>query len=129
MFRDDSYEPLQATQDRPVDDDWPARRLVGGIVFGGTVLQVEAFRQLEVKLDRRALERPAERVADGDVDLGPIERAIARIEVPLAGIPLVECALQLPLGLVPRLDRPKVVVGARRELELELEPEEAVDML
>ena len=33
------------------------------------------------------------------------------------------------LGLVPRLEFAEVVIGAGRQLELEIEAEEAVDML
>lgn len=129
MLRDDSDEALQAPENRTVDDDRPTRRLVARVVFRRTVLEVEALGELEVELDRCALERPAERIADGNVDLRPIERAVARVELPLAGILLIKGTLELRLGLVPRLNRPKVVVGACRELELEVEPEETVDVL
>lgn len=129
MLRDNGNETLQAAENRSVDDDRPTRRLVGGIVVRRTVLEVETFGELEVELDRRALERPAERVADGDVDLRPVERAIAWVELPLAGILLLEGTRQLCLRLVPCLDRPEVVVGTRGQLELEIKTEQAVDVL
>ena len=44
------------------------------------VLQIEPLRQLVVELDRRALPLPADRVGDVEVDLRPVERAVAFVE-------------------------------------------------
>ncbi len=69
-------EPLEAAEDRPVDDD----RLVLGVV-GADVLQPEPLRDLIVELNRRALPLPADRVGDVEVDLRPVERAVALVDV------------------------------------------------
>ena len=86
-----------------MDDDGARHGRVGargraGAVVRGAVLEVEALGELEVELDRRALERAAERVADLDVDLGPVERTVAGVELPLAGVVRVERLLQLLWG-------------------------------
>jgi hypothetical protein len=94
VLRNNRDESLQAAQDRPVDDDGPRH---DGLVRGA-IPQVEALRQLEVQLDRRALERPAQRVTDGNVDLGPVERAVAGIQLPLAGVVLFERLRELLNG-------------------------------
>ena len=74
-----------------------ARARSGGLV-GRAILEVEAVRELEVELDRRALEGPTERITDGDVDLGSVERAVSGVQIPLARVLLVEGSLQLLLG-------------------------------
>lgn len=58
--------------------DGPRRRLVLA-----PVAEIEADGQLEVELDGRALELAAQRVVDRDVNLGPVEGALARIQPPL----------------------------------------------
>ena len=68
-------EPLEAAEDRPVDHHRP----VLGVV-GADVLQVEPLRHLVVELDRRALPLAADRVGDVEVDLRPVERAVALVE-------------------------------------------------
>ena len=98
MLRDDRNEPLQTTQDRTVDDHRARGRLARlghcGLVRA-TVFEVEPLRELEVELDRGALERPAESVADGDVDLGAVECTVAWVDLPLAGVELLERLLEL----------------------------------
>jgi hypothetical protein len=86
VFRDDSDEALETAQDRTVDDNRPGH---DGLV-GGAIPQIETLGQLEVELDGRALERAPEGVADGDIDLGAVEGAVTRIELPLSGVVLVE---------------------------------------
>ena len=71
----DRDEPLEAAEDRPVDDDRPVLGVVGADVF-----QVEALRRLVIELDRRALPLPADRVGDVEVDLRAVERAVALVE-------------------------------------------------
>ena len=44
--------------------------------------QVEALRQLEVQLDGGALVSAADGVADRNVDFGPVEGAVARVQLP-----------------------------------------------
>ena len=98
MLGDDSNEALEAAEDRAVDHDGargrPARVGGGGLVRGA-ILEVEALGELEVELDGRALERPPQGIADLDVDLGTVESAVARVQLPLARVELVKCALQL----------------------------------
>ena len=59
------------------------------------VLEIEPLGQLEVELDGRALERAAEAVSDADVDLRPVESAVARVDLPLSGILLLERLFEL----------------------------------
>lgn len=58
------------------------------------VSQLEAQRQLEVQLDGGTLMAAAQRIHDGDVDLGPVEGAVARIQLP-RNARLVHAVLQL----------------------------------
>ena len=44
------------------------------------VFQVEVLRLLVVELNRRALPFPADRVGDVEIDLRPVERAVAFVE-------------------------------------------------
>lgn len=90
MLGNDGDEPFQTPQDRTMDHDGSSSSLVCG-----AVLQVEPFRQLEVELDSSTLERSAKSVPNRDVDLGTIERAIARVELPLTGIVGFECFFEL----------------------------------
>ena len=60
-------------------------------------------RHLVVELDRRALPLPADRVGDVEVDLRPVERAVALVDrVGLAGA--LERRLELRLGVIPGRD-------------------------
>ena len=68
-------EPLEAAEDGPMDDHRP---MLG--VVGADVLEVELLRQLVVELDRRALPLPADGVGDVEVDLRPVERAVALVD-------------------------------------------------
>lgn len=161
VLRDDPDEALQTPEDRAVDHDGARRRAArvgSGCFVRGAVLEVEALGELEVELDGRALERAAEGVPNLDVDLGAVERAVARVQFPLARVELVQRLRQLLeeegwrsamyvhvregikedeeketktycLGLVPGLDVPKVVLRAGGKLEGELEAEEAIDVL
>lgn len=88
MLGNDSDEAFQTAQDGAVDDDRTCSGFVY-VVVRAAVFEVEALRELEVELNRGALEGTAESVADGDVDLGTVERAVARVELPLSGILLV----------------------------------------
>lgn len=96
MFRYNRNESLKTPQDRAMNNDrsrgWlvRVRRLLRRAVF-----QVEPLRQLEIQLDGRALERAAQRVADGDVDLGPVERTVARVDIPLIWVMLLQRFFEL----------------------------------
>ncbi len=65
------------TEDGAVDDDGAL-----GQVLLGDVAEVEADGQLEVQLYRGALEPALEGVQHSDVDLGAVERAVPRVELP-----------------------------------------------
>ncbi len=71
----DRDEPLEAAEDGAVDHDRP----VLGVVCAD-VLQVEALGRGVVELDRAALPLAAERVRDVEVDLRPVERAVAGVD-------------------------------------------------
>ena len=64
----DPEEPFQRAEDGAVDHD---RSLAGAI--GGHVFEVEAFGEIEVKLDGGALPQTANCVFDLQVDLGAVE--------------------------------------------------------
>lgn len=96
VLGDDRNEALHAAQDGAMDDDRARRGFASvGSLVRAAVLEVEALGQLEVKLDGRALVRALERVADSDVDLGPVERAVSGVDLPLARIELLKRAFQL----------------------------------
>ena len=50
---------------------------------------------MEVKLNRCALERSAQRVFDRDIDFRAIESTVSRVELPFAGVVFVESFCQL----------------------------------
>lgn len=77
-----------------MDDDRPRH----DSLVRGAIPQVEALRQLEVELDGRTLERPTQRITDSDVNLGPVECAVAGIQLPLAGVVLFERLRELLNG-------------------------------
>ena len=90
MLRRNRHKPLNTPQNRPMNNDGALHLLVIR-----PVLQVEPLRELEVELDRRALVRALQGVADRDIDLGAVERAVARVELPFAGIVLFEGLFEL----------------------------------
>lgn len=70
----DTDEALERAHDGPVDHDRLVEAGARGIaVARAGILEVEVFRQLEVKLDRRHLVLALERVRDGNVDLGAVK--------------------------------------------------------
>jgi len=91
VLRDDRYEALQAAQDSTVDHDGPRGWLVGvRHLVSRAVLQVEALWKLEIELYGRTLERSAEGVPDGDIDLGSVECSIAGVYLPFAWVLLIK---------------------------------------
>src|SRR5215469_16200812 len=77
VLGEDRDEALVRAEDRTMDDYWPLR-----LPVGVDVGQVETLREhREVHLDRRELPGSAEGVVDVDVDLGPIEGPLARLEL------------------------------------------------
>jgi hypothetical protein len=77
-----------------MNHDWSTRSAVGlllcRLVLRRAVFEIEALGELEVELNRRALEGPFERVLNGDVDFRTIECAVAGVELPPARIVLLE---------------------------------------
>ena len=74
-----------------MDDDWAARRFIRtNCLFSRPIFQIEALRQLEVKLDRCALKRPTKSITNGNVNFRTVEGTVPRIEVPLPWVPFVE---------------------------------------
>ena len=71
----DGDEALEAAEDGAVDHHRP----VLGVV-GADVVQVEALGHRVIELDRAALPLAAERVGDVEVDLRPVERAVAGVD-------------------------------------------------
>ena len=69
----DRDEPLEAAENRPMDDDRPMLGVVGAGVF-----QIESLRHLVVELDRRALPLAADGVGDVEVNLRPVEGPVFR---------------------------------------------------
>ena len=81
MFRDYRNESFETAKDRTMYNNRPVVRL-----FGRPVLEVEALRKLEIELDGGALERTAQGIANGDVDLWTVEGAITGVQVPFTRI-------------------------------------------
>ena len=81
--------------------------------------QVEALRQVEVELDGAQLPRPAERVLDLHVDLGPVEGAAALVN--LVGHPLlVERVFERLRRLLPPRRLADGLRRLRREVGLDV---------
>src|SRR5947208_9442587 len=99
-----------------------------GLAVAVDVLEPEALGLLEVDLDGGDLPAPRERVQDVDVDLGPVEGAVARVQV--EGQPVGAQRVRQPLlGYLPLLVGPERLGRPRGELETRLEPEGAVPVL
>mmetsp|Transcript_4005 Transcript_4005/g.16005 ORF Transcript_4005/g.16005 Transcript_4005/m.16005 type:complete len:884 (+) Transcript_4005:169-2820(+) len=100
------------------------------LVVARLVFEPESDRELEVELDRRALVDAVERVGDLDVDLGSVERAVARVDAPaaLAG-EVVHGSRERGLGFLPERDVAEGLGRPRRELEFVAHAEGVVDVL
>jgi hypothetical protein len=64
VLREDCNHPLDRPKDGAVDHNWTLH-----IALAWNVLQLKSLWKLEIKLDRRALERPLESVPNLNVDL------------------------------------------------------------
>lgn len=56
------------------------------VSLGPAIFKLELFRELEIELDGRTLEGPAQRVLDGNINLGPIKCAVLWVELPFTRI-------------------------------------------
>src|SRR6185369_13279618 len=89
-------EALEAAEDCTMNHDRPVLGVVGADVF-----QVEVLRLLVVELNRCALPLAPDRIRNIEIDLRPVERAIAFVQrVVEAGTR--ERLLQLGLRVIPR---------------------------
>ena len=101
-------------------------RAVLGVVLAG-VGEPEALRHRVVELHRAELPGAPDRVRHVQVDLRPVEGAVARVELVGQPAPLQRGG-ERGLGLVPHLVRADAVVRPGRELQPRLEAEEVVDV-
>src|SRR5437762_2528600 len=113
---------LDGGEDGAVDHDGPL-----GLAVGVDVFEREAVRLLEVDLDGRNLPAPSQRVLDVDVDLGAVERALARVQLVGEAVSL-ERLVERGLRRVPLRLGPEPFRGPRRELERRLEVEGLVPL-
>ena len=111
----------------PISARWIDVRDVLGVV-GADVAAAEPLGLLAVELDGAHLPRPAERVAHVQVDLRPVERAVALVDAVLEAA-AVERGAQRALGEVPLLVAAEPVLRPGRQLEARLELEQVVDEL
>ncbi len=118
----DADEPLHRAEERAVDH---RRRLL--LVVRRLVGEPEALRHHEVELDGAELPAPPERVLHVDVDLRPVEGALARHLDELDGA-APKRAAQRPLGDVPLGVRAELVVRAQRELDVHRQVEQPVEI-
>jgi hypothetical protein len=96
VLRDDSDETFHTTQDSAMNDDRSRRGLVRvDHLLSSTVFEIETFGKLEVELNRRALERSMEGIANCDVDFGAVKCAISGVHIPFTRIVAVEGSFEL----------------------------------
>ena len=120
MLDQDPDEALQRAEQRTMDH---VGRVV--VVVGAHVGEPEARRHLGIELDRAHLPRAPEHVRHVQVDLRPVERAVALVDQVLDRTP-VEGVLERGLGEIPLLVRSELLFRTRRELESGLHSEEVV---
>src|SRR6266536_5292337 len=121
LLREDADEPLERAVERTVDDEHRMLHVVRPHVG-----EPETLRHLPVELNRPELPGAAQRVGDVQVDLRPVERALARAD-DILDLLALERGLDLALGEVPLGVAAELVVRPRRELRPRLEPEAAVE--
>jgi hypothetical protein len=98
-------EALETAQDGPVQHEG---RALGPVV--GHILGAESFGQVGIQLQGAQLPNAPDGVLDAEVQLGPVERALPRIDV--QGDPGgLRGARQRGLGHVPGFVRPGLLVG------------------
>ena len=119
----DADEALEGAEQRPVDH----RRDMLGVVLAG-IADAEPAGHLEVELDGAHLPRAADRVGHVQVDLRPVERAVARVQLE-GDAGAFQRASQRPLGRVPHRVVADPLLGPSRQLDAQVEVEDAVDLL
>src|ERR1019366_8596127 len=72
VLDEDTEEPFERAEDRPVEDDGTLLRSVLG-----RVVKVEERGKVEVALERAELPGPPDRVVNAEVDLRTVERPVA----------------------------------------------------
>lgn len=82
---DDSGKALQTAENSTVNHNRSMNGFVSAFI-SGSVLQIEAFGECEIQLDCGALERPAQSILDGDVNLRTVKSTIARVELPCSRV-------------------------------------------
>jgi len=91
------------------------------------ILQVETNRLLEIDLNSTALILSLKSIIDLHVDLGSVESTITMVESP-GDAGFVKSILEGLLSDIPSLLRSEFVLGTGRELKLESESENGVDV-
>ena len=87
VLGDNRDEPLQTSQDRPMNHDRPRRWLIRiRRLFRPTVLEIKPLGKLEIQLNRGTLERPFQGIFDGDIYLGAVERSVPRVNLPVSRV-------------------------------------------
>src|SRR5262245_2061813 len=123
VLGEDGDEALERAEDRPVDGHRPL-----GLPVGVDVLELEALGQHgQIELGGADLPVAPKHVLDVDVDLGPVERPVARLEV--VGEPVgPQRVVQRGLGGVPLLGRAEIVRRPRGQLERRRQVEQLVEV-
>lgn len=79
-----------------MNHDWSRRRPARiRRLFRSTILEVEPLRELEIQLNRRALEGPLQSVFDRDIYLGTVKRSVTRVDLPPPRMVFLERLRQL----------------------------------
>src|SRR5688500_16205820 len=123
VLDEDRDEPLEAAEDRAMDDHRP----MFGIICAG-VLQIEVFRLHVIELNRRALPLAADRIGHIEVDFRSVERAVLLVDrEPHLGA--LERRFQLRFGMPPCRLLAHMVVRHRRQLCAEGQTKVAIHAL
>ena len=123
MLDENTDEAFQRAINGAVNDN---RRLLLTIII--YVRAVEAARQLEVKLDRAQLPRPAESIFYQNVGLRPIKCAISFLDdiISPARV-LIQDTEEHCLGFIPRLQVTDISLGSRTQAQRILQIEKLVE--
>ena len=120
MLDQNAKETLQAPQQGPVNH-------VGAMALtvAADIGHIEAFRQIEVELNRRGLPLPSDRILDFQVDFRTVKRAAAFVD--LAFEPrLFHGLVQRLQGLLPTLGFPHGFLRTRGQIRLHIMKAEGI---